>query len=699
MNRKILIAGGAVIAAIVIILGILLATLNVNQFRGTIETSLEQELHRSVAMGNMSLGLFPLAIRVNNVQIGENPGFATGRPFVAVNEIRVRCALLPLLRREVRVSSLELEKPSIELVRNAAGQWNYSDLLGQQSGGSGSGSSSLEISTLRIVDGSVTMADLSKPGSTAAYDHINVDLTDFAPGKTFHVKASAELPGAKADSFVLEGSGMPFNGHVSINGAPAAALAKFAGAGIPVDGVLSGSADVQSANSVTTAKGSLSLDRATVHGAPLGVPIRVDFDVASDSRADTTTVRSAKITAGSVVVTATARMNSKNDTVTASAETANANVTHLLALARALGAGNATGSGTLSFNVTASGPLKGELNYSGSATVPDARISSGQSSGPVTIHNASVRFNGSTAEIGAGNLSSGGLALTNLQTTAAFNKGVVTLSPLSAGVFGGTASGTISVDTRQDPQAMTANVKVAGADANQLLSATTSLKNTMYGSLSAATNLKLRLYSAAEAMTRSMNGSLGINLVNGRLGTVNTMNELASIGKFVGYSFNPQTSTVIRKLSGNLAITNGVAQTNNLEMQMEGGSLAAAGVINLVDQTLNLKVTAVVDRSTSQQAGGNRIGGFMQTALLNSGGELVIPATVTGTFAHPRFAPDLEQMAAMRLKRLLPTSAAPGKALLGLFGGGGNQQGQQPSVQNAVGGVLNSIFGGKKKTQ
>src|SRR5579884_1513900 len=248
--RKILVICGAAVAVIAVAVVILFATLDVNQFRGKIQADLQQQLHRPVTLGNMSLGLFPLSIRASDVQIGESAAFPTGRPFATIKEIRVRAELLPLLRKEVRVQSLDLEQPSIELVDNAAHQWNYSDLTGQGSGssggGGGDGSGSMTLSSLEINDGTIALSDLGVPSSRAVYDHINVQLTDFGPGKVFHVKASAQLPGAKPDSLVLQGSGrpvtnngLPFNGHFSITDAPAAAFARFTGANLPVDGTLS----------------------------------------------------------------------------------------------------------------------------------------------------------------------------------------------------------------------------------------------------------------------------------------------------------------------------------------------------------------------------------------------------------------------------------------------------------------------------
>jgi len=77
---------------------------------------------------------------------------------------------------------------------------------------------------------------------------------------------------------------------------------------------------------------------------------------------------------------------------------------------------------------------------------------------------------------------------------------------------------------------------------------------------------------------------------------------------------------------------------------IDGGTLAAAGLVNLADQSLNLHVTAVLNKAISQQVGGTQVGGFMNTALSNNQGELVLPVIVTGTFQHPQVAPTCNRL-------------------------------------------------------
>ena len=191
---------------------------------------------------------------------------------------------------------------------------------------------------------------------------------------------------------------------------------------------------------------------------------------------------------------------------------------------------------------------------------------------------------------------------------------------------------------------------------------------------------------------------------------------MASVGKFLsGAAGAPKGFTEIAGLTGDFNVVNGLAQTNNLKATLGTGSLAGDGAINLAAQTLNMRLTAVLSKSFSRQVGGSSIGGFMNTALQNNQGELVVPMIVTGSFQHPSFTPDLQKIAQMKLQNALPTAGNPAGAAAGILGGllgqrnkaqqqpaAGQPQAPQPQQQNpadAVQGLLNQVLGGKKKPQ
>ncbi|PYV04564.1 MAG: hypothetical protein DMG26_07150 [Acidobacteria bacterium] len=104
--------------------------------------------------------------------------------------------------------------------------------------------------------------------------------------------------------------------------------------------------------------------------------------------------------------------------------------------------------------------------------------------------------------------------------------------------------------------------------------------------------------------------------------------------------------------------------------------MGVTGTADLATQALNLRMTAVLSKAFTDKLGGAAsIGGFMNTALANNQGELVIPATVTGTGQNPKFAPDLKQIGQMKLKGLLPNSNNPSSAVSGILGGMLGQKG------------------------
>jgi len=199
-----------------------------------------------------------------------------------------------------------------------------------------------------------------------------------------------------------------------------------------------------------------------------------------------------------------------------------------------------------------------------------------------------------------------------------------------------------------------------------------------------------------------LNGSANLNFNNVRLNGTDIAHQLATIAGFARPGEADHGFTNISRMTGNILVTNGVARTNNLQALLDVGNVSATGTANLVTEALNMSISAVLSKAMSQQVGGTSIGGYMNTALANNQGEIVIPILVTGTIKNPRFAPDLQKLAQMKLKGLVPSFDNPGGAASGilgtLLGQKGNQtqqpqqqqQQQQPGVQQLL-----DLFGKK----
>jgi len=299
--------------------------------------------------------------------------------------------------------------------------------------------------------------------------------------------------------------------------------------------------------------------------------------------------------------------------------------------------------------------------------------------------------------------------MTNVHSNVNLNRGVIQLSPLTAQVFGGQINGSITADVRHEVSSFAINAKLNGADANQLLTAVGNMKDTLYGTLNATVNQTFATPPSGD-VTQTLNGPFSFTLSNGKLTKIDLLNELGKIAKFGGGS---KGYTSISSMSGTFDVRSGVANTNDLKASLDVGSMAAAGTINLVNEALALHLTAVLDKAFSQSVGGTGVGGYLNTALGNKNGELVLPVIVGGTMSHPSVAPDVQKIAQMKLNNIVPSAAGllggkgggAGGILGGLLGGGqpqpqGQPAGKQPAPQNQqqqLQDALGGLLGGSKK--
>src|SRR5438046_6422211 len=126
--RKIGFVFGIVVALIALILAALSLVVDVNQYRSLIQAQLERQLERKVTLCKMTLGLLPLRFQVDEPVIAEDPSFGGQMPFIRAKKLDVRVSLFSLLRGGVKVESLELQRATVELIKNKNGVWNYATI-------------------------------------------------------------------------------------------------------------------------------------------------------------------------------------------------------------------------------------------------------------------------------------------------------------------------------------------------------------------------------------------------------------------------------------------------------------------------------------------------------------------------------------------------------------------------------------------
>jgi hypothetical protein len=103
--------------------------LNVNRLQRRIAASMSASLGRPVTLDRVTLHLLPVpGFTLQNLVVGEDPGFGS-EPVIRANAVDVTLRPSSLWRRRVEISSIKFEEPSLNLVRNARGEWNLQSLL------------------------------------------------------------------------------------------------------------------------------------------------------------------------------------------------------------------------------------------------------------------------------------------------------------------------------------------------------------------------------------------------------------------------------------------------------------------------------------------------------------------------------------------------------------------------------------------
>jgi len=733
--RKLGIAIGIIFALVIIGVLIFWATFDVNHYRSRIQAELESRLGRKVTLGTLHLSLAPPSFQVDNLSIADDPRFNDPNMFVQAAQLSVSVKLLPLLHKDIQIDSLKLQRPTVELIKDEQGVWNFSSLGANPSAQPSpapaqpvpskpapsapspqpsESKGTFSLSELSVQDGQVAVTDQQAGHPRALYNHIDATLNDFAPDRPFSVQIATHLPGAGNQEVRLQGQGgplvpgdpaaTPFHGTLSLKDVALAGLSQFLNnpALNNTDGILTGETKISSDSGKLAAEGGLTIDKARVHGLDIGYPISTQYNLADDLKADLLNITSATIRLGQAPIAISGMVNMKPTPmgVNLNLKADNVSIAEAGRLASAFGVAFAPGTtvnGQASANIHATGAAdKPAMN--GTFSARNVQITGKDVPQPVQIPAANFQLTPSQVRSDNFNIISD-------KTTVIANLAVSQY----------TAKNPILAASLQAPNAQLPSILaiakawgVTGLD-----------KISGLGIL----NLNMHLIGPVNSLTsndvmRALNGNMNLNFNNVRYTGVDISHQLAVIAGFLkpgNPGQNDQGFTNISHMTGDVIVNNGVAQTNNLQALLDIATVGITGTANLVTQTLNLRLNAVMSKNVSQQVGGIGIGGYLNTALANNQGELVIPVIVTGTLQSPRFQPDLQSVAQMRIKGLLPTSGNPQSAVTGLLGGllgkkNQNQaQQQQPQPQqqaqpqdqpqNQVQQILGGIFGRKKKKQ
>jgi AsmA protein len=677
---------------------------NPNRYRDSIQGQVEKQLGRKVTLGEMSLGLFPLRFQVVNPVIAEDARIHQEPPFVRAEKLDIRIGLLPLIRGNVQVDSLELYRPSVELVRTAQGTWNFSSIgtaaATTTSAGGSASTPGFSLQRLAIRDGQIGVTDLQQKGTRTRYDHIDLTILNYFADRPFSFDVAAQIPGEAVQLIRLKGmagpvagkniADTPFRGTLNLDRVSIESLMSFLDSeALPnVKGKLSGQSDVTSEAGTVASNGILKIEEAKINGLDIGYGIGFDYKLTARIADGLVNIETATLQLGAAPLSVTGSINTANNSadVDLKVKTGDVSIAEIARLASAFGVAFAPGT-----NVN--GRVAADVSAKGRATRPAMTGS---------IAGRDLQISGKnipqTIQVKAIDLTLSPTAVRSNEFDATTGKTTVS-SQFALLQYASTAP---SIEMR---------LRAPSATLPEIQSIARAYGITGLDQISGAGALNFDLHATGPletlnttAATRALNGTINLDFSPLKIAGFDTVHELGKIGGFAN-GLSQQNSTDIVRLIGKIVVKNGIAQTDDLHAQLGVGTLAAAGTADLASQALNLKLSAVFSKDFSDKAGIGRSGGFLNAAFANNDGEIVLPAIVTGTFAQPKFAPDLKAVVELQKQKLIGgknITGAVANALGALTNNKQNdsQDDKQPAEKKSSGlrGLLDRL-GGKNNSK
>jgi AsmA protein len=387
----------SILVAVVVLL--LLAALliplfiNANTFRPTLQAQLSSALGRKVTLGNLSLSILSGSLVADNISIADNPAFSD-KPFLQAKSLHIGVEVAPLVfHRQLLVRSFVADAPTINLVHNAQGAWNFSDI--GRTAGSRSPNATTEsalpnfsVGELRVADGTAVVSDLPLTGAPFTYSNLNLAVQQFSFAKSFPFTITASLPGGGSLDMkgtagpvsVKDASDTPLNATIDLKHFDPVA----AGIVQPSQGI-SMLADI---NAQITSDGATLNSKGTVHasqlklvpnGEPTPSPVDIAYTVVHNLDARSGQLTDLGINAGGVIVhvNGTYAMTGAQMMLALKLAAPNLPINQVEALLPAAGVRLPSGSrlqgGTLTANLAINGPATAPT-ISGPVQVDNTRL-------------------------------------------------------------------------------------------------------------------------------------------------------------------------------------------------------------------------------------------------------------------------------------------------------------------------------------
>ena len=198
MRKHWLLITGGVVAVVLITLAAVPFLIDVNRFRPQLEAQASSALGRDVKLGDLSLSILSGKVVAQDIEIADDPAFSQAA-FLKAKSVKIEIELKPLIfSRKFNLTGIVIDQPQINLLKAADGTFNFSTLGSSSNLGQiapGGNHSSLSLARFKVIQGTLTVAQLNSSRKPLVYSDVNIVVTDFSRSSQFHFQAATRLPG------------------------------------------------------------------------------------------------------------------------------------------------------------------------------------------------------------------------------------------------------------------------------------------------------------------------------------------------------------------------------------------------------------------------------------------------------------------------------------------------------------------------
>jgi AsmA protein len=660
----------AVVVAILILLAaaalLLPRLLDTRSIAASIASEVKTLTGRTMTLGAISFRVLPApAVRVSPVTLGEGARYP-GRDFVRLKSLEARLRLWPLFTGRLEIASLVFQEPTVTLIRDRQGHWNFDDLLErfqalESSAASASGTPAgappgrLGIARAEIQGGRLVLYDDAVvPGrrSELRIGPVDAGLAGWGVGRRTIADLSVGLGKSRLQAeATLEGQAEAQVVAATMKSSrveagdlrpllPWLGIASPAGLDIGGTVTLDGRASIPLASPAAVRfEGTAALDNLRYKDASMKRPVE---HVGGKLRVSGARAEWDSFTATLGTSEVHGRMSVENYLKPRVGFELASKKLDLNQLMDLFGAGSPAAAPASAAAAPAAQPAAG----------PEAGLLA-QVSGRGTLNVDALRFQT--------------FDLSGVRGTVTLENGVLSLGDFAAGLYSGSLRGEAALDLSRRVPSYRLLTDLQGVDVNAAATAfDPSLKDILRGRLGGKLGLTAS-GAAFDAILGSARGNAAVGIADGAITSISILKQLAVLLEMAGGKGIGRDETPFKSLTGSFVVGDRKATTSDLHLDSTDLDITGAGDLGL-DARLDLGLAA---RFSEEASRGMLEKNERLRALADKDGRVVVHLLAKGSLAKPQVALDTrQQFKQLQEQKKQEVKEKVRSRLLDLLGGG-----------------------------